>query len=68
MARYIPIRAARRIADDYGYDQVIIIARKVGVPGREHVTTYGTTEVHCAVASHIGNYLKRKVMGWSLCG
>lgn len=29
--RPIPISAARQIAEAYGYDQVVIIARKVGV-------------------------------------
>ena len=29
----IPISAAKRIADLYGYDQVVIVARKVGATG-----------------------------------
>ena len=63
----IPIVAARDIAEKYGYDQVIIIARKVGIdpqPHGEHCTTYGRDRVHCDVAAHIGNFLKHKVMGW----
>jgi hypothetical protein len=63
----IPIAAAQRIADDYGYDQVIIIARKVGddpAPHGEHCTTYGVDKTHCAVAARIGDFLKFKVMGW----
>ena len=36
----IPISAAKHIAEKYDYDQVIIIARKVG-DGGEHCTTYG---------------------------
>jgi hypothetical protein len=63
----IPISAAKRIADDYGYDQVIIIARRVASGddnGGEHVTTYGRTKMHCAVAASIGAFLKYKVMGW----
>jgi hypothetical protein len=63
----IPISAAERIAKDYGYDQVVIIARKVGddpEPNGEHVTTYGVTKGHCDVAAHIGDFLKYKVMGW----
>ena len=63
--RHIPIKAAQNIAELYGYDQVVIIARKVGVGGGEHVTTYGVTKQHCAVAAHIGNFLKYKVMGWA---
>jgi hypothetical protein len=63
----IPISAAERIAKDYGYDQVIIIARKVGDapdPHGEHCTTYGVTKAHCEVAARAGDFLKYKVMGW----
>lgn len=45
----IPIYAAGRIAEEYGYDEVVVVARKVGV--REHVTTYGVDKAHCAVAA-----------------
>jgi hypothetical protein len=63
----IPIHAARHIAEYYGYDQVVIIARKVDQPdkpGGEHCTTYGRDEAHCAVAARCGDFLKYKVMGW----
>ena len=59
----IPISAAKRIAKQYDYDQVIIIARKVG--RNEHVTTYGVNKEHCGVAARIGSFLKFKVMVWS---
>lgn len=58
----IPIAAAGDIAKRYGYDQVVIIARKVGDDGGEHCTTYGKD--NCAVAARIGNFLKFKVMEW----
>lgn len=58
----IPINAAKQIADKYGYDQVVVIARAVGEG--EHVTTYGKDKENCAVAASIGNFLKFKVMGW----
>lgn len=64
----IPISAARRIADDYGYHQVIIIARRVGdepAPHGEHVTTYGVNKQHCGIAAHIGDFIKHKIMGWA---
>jgi hypothetical protein len=64
----IPIAAAQRIAEIYDYDQVVIIARKVGEdpePHGEHVTTYGKTQVHCTIAARIGDFLKHKVMGWT---
>jgi acetylornithine/succinyldiaminopimelate/putrescine aminotransferase len=63
----IPISAAKRIADDYGYDQVVVIARKVGEksdPHGEHVTTYGVDREHCAVAARVGDFIKHKIMGW----
>lgn len=61
----IPVSAAEKIAKAYGYDQVVIVARKVGVSGGEHVTTYGRNPEHCTVAARIGNFLKFKVMGWT---
>jgi len=60
----IPISAAKVIADKYGYDQVVVIARKVGDSGGEHCTTYGVDKENCSVAARIGNFLKFKVMGW----
>lgn len=62
----IPIAAARRIAKDYGYDQVIIVARRVGEGPNsgEHCTTYGVNKAHCDVAARIGDFFKHKLMGW----
>ncbi len=62
----IPIAAAKRIADQYDYDQVIIIARKVGVAPDahgEHITSYGASAAHCASAELQVEALKR-FMGW----
>ncbi|MGZ6725293.1 MAG: hypothetical protein ACXVHK_30630, partial [Solirubrobacteraceae bacterium] len=59
----IPISAASKIAKQYGYDQVVIIAR--AVDHGEHVTTYGKDKANCDVAARIGNFLKFKVMGWT---
>jgi hypothetical protein len=61
----IPIKEAQRIAELYGYDQVMIYARKVGDDGREHMTTYGVNKAHCSAAAKIGNFLKFKIMGWT---
>jgi len=67
----IPIKAGKQIAEEYGYDQVIIYARKVGDPnndwlgGGEHMTTYGVDKIHCGVAARIGTTLK-KFMGWDV--
>jgi hypothetical protein len=73
----IPISAAKQIAKTYGYDQVIIIARKVDRPagvgetakqaiqGGEHCTTYGVDEANCEAAARIGDHLKFDVMKWT---
>ncbi len=62
----IPISAAREIAKKYGYDQVIVYARKVGDPpdAGEHMTTYGVDAAHCGAAAAIGDHLEYNVMGW----
>lgn len=63
----IPVSAAKHIADRYGYDQVVIIARRVGdepEPHGEHVTTYGRDKAHCGVAARVGNFIKHKIMRW----
>src|SRR6266404_2013884 len=63
----IPFAAAQRIAETFGYDQVVIIARRVGEdpePHGEHCTTYGVTRAHCDVAARIGEFFTRKLMGW----
>jgi hypothetical protein len=73
----IPISAAEHIAKTYGYDQVVIIARKVDRPagvgetakqeikGGKHCTTYGIDKANCDVAARIGNHLKFDVMNWA---
>lgn len=60
----IPISAGKLIADTYGYDQVVIVARKVGVNGLENVTTYGVNKAHCDVAARMGDFFKHKLMNW----
>ena len=64
-AKRIPITAAKRIAQDYGYDQVVIIARKVGPDGKQWMTTYGRDKAHCKVASLMGSKLAQ-FMGWKM--
>lgn len=64
----IPIKAAKAIAEEYGYDQVMIYARKVGEPPAEHgehMTTYGVTKEHCSAMARIASYLQNKIMGWN---
>lgn len=58
--RAVPIEAAARIGKDYGYDNVVIFARRADPPGSgEHVTTWGRDKAHCAVAALVGDHLKR---------
>jgi len=67
-AKRIPILAAKKIALEYGYDQVVIYARKVGDdpdPHGEHMTTYGVSKIHCGVAARIGKTLQQ-FMGWKV--
>jgi hypothetical protein len=55
------------VAEKYGYDQVIIIARKVGEEPDLHgeaVTTYGVDKEHREAAAMTGYFLKHKVMQW----
>jgi hypothetical protein len=61
----IPVKSAQSIAEQFGYHQVIVIARSVGDAGGEHVTTYGVNAQNCAAAAQIGDFLKFKVMGWT---
>lgn len=58
----IPISAGKRIAEEFGYDQVVIVGRRVG--GFEHVTTYGKDKENCRVAARMGDFFKHKLMGW----
>ena len=60
----IPISAAKHVAEKYGYEQVIIIARHIGDGGGEHCTTYGVDRANCDVAGRIGKYITSKIMGW----
>ncbi len=62
--RPIPVSAARSIAEQYGYSQIVIVARAVGDKGGEHVTTYGIDRANCDVAARIGAFFRHKLMGW----
>jgi predicted Fe-Mo cluster-binding NifX family protein len=65
MSKRIPISAAEKIAKQYGYDQVLIVARKVGEDGKEHITSYGVNKEHCDSAAKQADALKR-LMNWKL--
>jgi hypothetical protein len=59
------VHAARSIGEGYAYDQVVIVARKVGEDGIEHCTTWGRDTENCEVAARIGDFLKHTIMGWA---
>ena len=50
----VPIAAAKRIAKDYGYDQVVILTRKTGEDGAWAFSTYGVNKAHCDAAAKWG--------------
>ncbi|WP_211299480.1 hypothetical protein [Pukyongiella litopenaei] len=60
----LPIREAKGIAERHGWDQVIVVARKVGENGFEHVVTYGVDAAHCEAAARAGMAIKHHVMRW----
>ncbi|UWR74102.1 hypothetical protein [Phaeobacter inhibens] len=60
----LPIKSARDIAETHGWDQVIVVARKVGDDGFEHVVTYGKDAAHCEAAARAGNAIKHHLMKW----
>ena len=66
----IPISAAKHIATEYNYDQVVILARRVDSSpeihdGEEWITTYGKSKVHCVIASNIGKWVDSRLREWS---
>lgn len=60
----IPIGAAEHIGKAYGYEQVVIYARRTGDEGGEHMTTWGRNPEHCSIAARMGRTLKQ-FMGWN---
>ncbi len=64
---HIPIEAAKRIADEYDQNQVIIVTFDKQT-GETHVVTYGRTIEECKQAAQGGNFVK-KALGWpdSIC-
>lgn len=63
----IPIESAKQIAKQFGYDQVMIYARKTGEgpDSGEHMTTYGVNKEHCSAMARIAEFLQTKIMGWT---
>ncbi len=61
MGSRIPIKQAKAIGLAHQYDQVIILARRIGDDGLEWVTTWGKDRIHCAAAAKIGDALRDNV-------
>lgn len=64
MKKYVPvpIGAARKIAEEFDKDQVIVVCWDKA-HGKTHVTTYGKTIEECEQAAKGGNLVK-KALGW----
>ena len=59
----IPIKSAKDIAKNYGWDQVIIVAWNEK-RDETHVTTFGKSLNDCAKAAMNGNLIKKNLLGW----
>ena len=56
MPKKIPFVRAKELAKEYGYDQVVVLARKVEEPehpGGWSACSYGKNRSHCQVAGRI---------------
>jgi hypothetical protein len=62
MSKPIEINKAKEIANEYNYDEVIILAID-NENRKQHVTTFGKKKSECIDAANIGNEIKR-LMGW----
>lgn len=58
----IPIKAAKDIANEYGYNQIIIHGYDIE-SGVQSVCTYGKSQEDCDNAAKGGNAIK-KLLGW----
>ena len=59
--------AARLVARLFGYDQVLIVGRRVGNdpdPHGEHVTSFGTTNANKFAAAALSYSAQEKLLGW----
>lgn len=61
-AKLVPISSLKKIAEDFGYDQVINVSwdKSTGVT---NMATYGSDEEQCQQAAVGGNFVK-KALGW----
>lgn len=60
----IQVMEAQRLAELFGYDQIIIIGRRISGQGSEEVVHYGVDTDNDNAARLIADFLKYKVMRW----
>ena len=59
----IPIEAAELLCLEFGYEQVVIVARSPE-KDTEAVTTFGLGDDNSRAAMHMGERFQRDIMGW----
>lgn len=62
IAKEIPISEAKKICNDYGYDELIIFGANYNQP-MQHVTTWGVNKQACENAGLGGDFIK-KHLNW----
>lgn len=65
MKGIIPIEAVENLGVVFGFDQVIVLARRVGDEGTEQLVTWGDSLEHKHAAARIGDRLTTEVFGWT---
>ena len=61
----IALAEMEALCTKYGFNQVIVLARKVGEHGYENLGTHGTDMEHSNAAAAIGEHLRKDVLGWT---
>lgn len=61
----IPTPAAELLARRYGYDQIVIVGRRVGLQGGESCTVWGDGPKNAALAAMMGQFLRTVIMQWA---
>lgn len=56
----VPVAAAKRVNDAYGYDITVLVTWKNGVGG--YIATYGTNKQNCDWAAQLGSLIDSEVI------
>ena len=59
----IPVAVSKRIAQEWGYDQVIVLGINPGQTYESSVSTYGVTKHDCEVAGKMGKQIAEWAVG-----